>query len=636
MTNRMRALVPVTAFAVLAVALWWWLRPGIAPPPAPAPETPSPVVKSPETGSPEAEADAAAPASTDRTAAAETAKEAGEMAPATPSFDVVRISPEGQAVIAGRAGPGQTVEILLDGEVVATVEADAAGAFATVLELGVSSEPRELLLRVPLAGAAGEARVALAAQEAAAPAEEAASPAPTPAEAPAGVERENASAEPGAETGSGVPAALAGAPEVLAKADSSEPVETPPDAGSAPEVPGARPGEAAIGASRPEAAGTPAGGETVAEPALTPAAPAADSTDRSPLAEEDDGTVAVAAPKRGATALALATQEPEAATRGQEGGAAGAPSKAPVQPASAAEGVPAAGGPVDGAETGEGASTEGSAVARAGAEPAAAEPAAAPDAALAEAAPAGGAVAGADAAASDEAAPADAAPAGTVAGEAAPAEAEPTAARAGETGPADAEPAAPVYALSEPVVVLPQVEPEAPPVVVEAGDDDVRLLQPAVELPAGGMVLDRITYSDAGDIVAAGRGRPGTVIRVYANAAFLGEARPDEAGNWSFRIPAATASGTLLLRFDAVDAAGKVVSRLETPFEYSPFASVQEVRERKVVVQKGDYLWKFARQYYGKGIRYSIIYQANRDLIRDPDLIYPGQVFTIPELVESR
>ncbi len=50
----------------------------------------------------------------------------------------------------------------------------------------------------------------------------------------------------------------------------------------------------------------------------------------------------------------------------------------------------------------------------------------------------------------------------------------------------------------------------------------------------------------------------------------------------------------------------------------------------KVVIQPGDNLWNIARAIYGRGIRYTVIYEANRDQIRDPDLIYPGQVFTTP------
>ena len=50
-----------------------------------------------------------------------------------------------------------------------------------------------------------------------------------------------------------------------------------------------------------------------------------------------------------------------------------------------------------------------------------------------------------------------------------------------------------------------------------------------------------------------------------------------------------------------------------------------------VTVQPGNTLWGISRRNYGRGILYVRIFEANRDLIRDPDLIYPGQVFTIPE-----
>jgi nucleoid-associated protein YgaU len=56
----------------------------------------------------------------------------------------------------------------------------------------------------------------------------------------------------------------------------------------------------------------------------------------------------------------------------------------------------------------------------------------------------------------------------------------------------------------------------------------------------------------------------------------------------------------------------------------------------KVVIQPGDNLWNIARAIYGRGIRYTVIYEANRDQIRDPDLIYPGQVFTTPRLEDEQ
>ncbi len=49
-----------------------------------------------------------------------------------------------------------------------------------------------------------------------------------------------------------------------------------------------------------------------------------------------------------------------------------------------------------------------------------------------------------------------------------------------------------------------------------------------------------------------------------------------------------------------------------------------------VIVQPGNSLWRIARRNYGRGIQYVQIFAANRDQIRDADLIYPGQIFLIP------
>ncbi len=50
-----------------------------------------------------------------------------------------------------------------------------------------------------------------------------------------------------------------------------------------------------------------------------------------------------------------------------------------------------------------------------------------------------------------------------------------------------------------------------------------------------------------------------------------------------------------------------------------------------VIIRRGDYLWRISQRILGRGIRYSTIYQANRDQIKNPDLIYPGQIFKVPE-----
>ena len=54
------------------------------------------------------------------------------------------------------------------------------------------------------------------------------------------------------------------------------------------------------------------------------------------------------------------------------------------------------------------------------------------------------------------------------------------------------------------------------------------------------------------------------------------------------------------------------------------------VRPQTYTVKSGDCLWNIAKKYYGSGAQYTKIYEANRDKIKNPNLIYAGQVLTIP------
>ena len=49
-------------------------------------------------------------------------------------------------------------------------------------------------------------------------------------------------------------------------------------------------------------------------------------------------------------------------------------------------------------------------------------------------------------------------------------------------------------------------------------------------------------------------------------------------------------------------------------------------------VKKGDYLSKIAKQVYGNANKYNIIFEANKPMLKDPNLIYPGQVLVIPPM----
>ncbi|MCB0717337.1 MAG: peptidoglycan-binding protein LysM [Bacteroidetes bacterium] len=53
---------------------------------------------------------------------------------------------------------------------------------------------------------------------------------------------------------------------------------------------------------------------------------------------------------------------------------------------------------------------------------------------------------------------------------------------------------------------------------------------------------------------------------------------------------------------------------------------------RFYTIQKGDSLSKIAKEYYGDPMKYKELFEANREVIKDPDLIYPGQQIRVPHL----
>src|SRR5260221_11547089 len=144
----------------------------------------------------------------------------------------------------------------------------------------------------------------------------------------------------------------------------------------------------------------------------------------------------------------------------------------------------------------------------------------------------------------------------------------------------------------------------------------------------GELALATVDYDAQGRAVLAGTAKPKAGISVYLDNNPLGQAGPDDKGNWSFVPPGPIAPGLHQRRVDQVDDTGKVKARIELPFDQAPTSVA--AADGKVVVQPGNSLWRLARQTYGSGLRYTVIYQANKEKIANPDLIYPGQIFQLP------
>jgi nucleoid-associated protein YgaU len=192
----------------------------------------------------------------------------------------------------------------------------------------------------------------------------------------------------------------------------------------------------------------------------------------------------------------------------------------------------------------------------------------------------------------------------------------------GAPGDASAEAAEPEVAAA---AVLRDGSVEVLPTDAGAGDGERR-----------GVTLASISYSEQGEVTLAGRGTSGAALRAYVDGSLVHEAAVADDGRWAMELRD-LAAGRYRLRIDQIGPDGQVASRVETPFQRD-FPEAPPPRPGpigpgvRVTVQPGGTLWTIARAEYGSGVLYTQIFTANSELIRDPDLIYPGQVLAIPGL----
>lgn len=180
------------------------------------------------------------------------------------------------------------------------------------------------------------------------------------------------------------------------------------------------------------------------------------------------------------------------------------------------------------------------------------------------------------------------------------------------------------------VVSIPESRAETPLVVLGRPGEASRVLQGPFEgLETGPLALETVDYDEAGGVIFAGRAEPGTRVRVIANGATVGDTAVGADGRWTVRAGDTLAPGVYDLQVDMIRPDGSVAAVIVLPFErVAPEAL--NLGEDSVIVQPGNSLWRIARRIYGEGIQYTVIYEANAGQIRNPDVIYPGQVFSTP------
>lgn len=143
------------------------------------------------------------------------------------------------------------------------------------------------------------------------------------------------------------------------------------------------------------------------------------------------------------------------------------------------------------------------------------------------------------------------------------------------------------------------------------------------------LTLDVIDFDKNGTLAFAGRALMGLKIALYLDDKLIGSVIADPQGRWRFRPKIILSVGRHDVRIDQLDANEKVTMRIAQEIE-QPDLALLVPHDTHIVIQSGNSLWRLARQAYGDGQRYSVIYEANKDQLRDPDLIYPGQILSLP------
>lgn len=179
-------------------------------------------------------------------------------------------------------------------------------------------------------------------------------------------------------------------------------------------------------------------------------------------------------------------------------------------------------------------------------------------------------------------------------------------------------------------------EPQPPVALLVRRDGGVQMLGPAPGFTGSAaqdnVSIDSVVYDAEGEVAISGRTRgAASDIQIYLDNQPILRARASPEGNWQAQL-AGIERGVYRLRVDEFDEDAQVISRAEIPFERATPEFARETSgPQALIVQPGNTLWGMSEQQFGDGMRYMRIFDANRDQIRNPDLIYPGQVFLLPK-----
>ncbi len=150
-----------------------------------------------------------------------------------------------------------------------------------------------------------------------------------------------------------------------------------------------------------------------------------------------------------------------------------------------------------------------------------------------------------------------------------------------------------------------------------------------------GLAIDSVSLSPNNKFIITGRTLPDHEVEVSQSSKLLEKLKSDNQGKWNFTSNVFKILDNKIIF--SIKISGEVVT---LPFDKLDFKKKLDLESfsferNRVVVESGNSLWRIARKTMGSGIHYTEIYKNNAKRIKNPNLIYPGQVFNIPNLIKK-
>ena len=183
---------------------------------------------------------------------------------------------------------------------------------------------------------------------------------------------------------------------------------------------------------------------------------------------------------------------------------------------------------------------------------------------------------------------------------------------------------------SEAIVVDPAKADAAMPETAAAAPGKAQANSQIAASQIAALAPSAIVWRDASRILISGTSRGGVRVVVNDAKGQFGEALVLADGAWQVAGSLDMDIAVNQLRFALFDDANQIIARYDLPVKARDLAKGQD-GSPLVVVNKGDMLWRIAYHQLGEGVKYVDIVRRNQQDIADPDLIYPKQIFAVPQ-----